>query len=271
MYCLGVWYAGSTAEDWKAVQTAQKIISPLTSREHIATSCCLRRTKAITGDPSHPAYPLFDLLPSGRRYRSTKSHTSRLTDSFFPWAIQTTNTNRYTQHVTWVYEFELLKQFALCHHRHITVINRVWPFYFIFSYAANSCLWKRQEVLIYCIFPSFTFKTHVCSNIVVSTAKLLMVHVKVILYLIFMHELFPCTPQYSQPDVSLLSFLSVGQHSLSMLFSHRGHNTEPLTSWVVLHMTTNLMFKINTGTSVTLDLSQGVSAFCYPNKYSYQQ
>ena len=97
-YCLGVWYAGSTAKDKKAVQrvinTAQKIIGCLlTSLEHIATSCCLRRTKAITGDPSHPAYPLFDLLPSGRRYRSTKSHTSRLTDSFFPWAIRTTNTN----------------------------------------------------------------------------------------------------------------------------------------------------------------------------------
>ena len=100
-YCLGVWYAGSTAEDRKVVQrvinTAQKIIgSPLTSLEHIATSCCLRRSKAITGDPSHPAYPLFDLLPSGRHYRSTKSHTSKLTNSFFPWAIRTTNTNGHT-------------------------------------------------------------------------------------------------------------------------------------------------------------------------------
>ncbi|XP_028299247.1 thymidylate kinase isoform X1 [Gouania willdenowi] len=100
-YCLGVWYTGSTVKDRKAVQrvinTAQKIIGcPLPSLENIATSCCLRRTKAITGDPLHPAHPLFDLLPSGRRYRSTKSHTCRLTNSFFPWAIRTANTHGYT-------------------------------------------------------------------------------------------------------------------------------------------------------------------------------
>ena len=98
MHCLSVWYAGSTAKDWKVVQrvisTVQKIIGcPLPSLENISTSCSLRRTKAITGDPSHPAYPLFDLLPSGRRYRSTKSHTSKLMKSFFPWAIWTANTH----------------------------------------------------------------------------------------------------------------------------------------------------------------------------------
>uniref|UniRef100_A0A8C5DJK7 Reverse transcriptase domain-containing protein n=1 Tax=Gouania willdenowi TaxID=441366 RepID=A0A8C5DJK7_GOUWI len=91
-YCLGVWYAGSTVKDRKAVQrvinTAQKIIGcPLPTLENIATSCCLRRTKAITEDPLHLAHPLFDLLPSGRRY------TCRLTNSFFPWAIRTANTH----------------------------------------------------------------------------------------------------------------------------------------------------------------------------------
>jgi len=91
-------YAGSTAEDRKAVQrvinTAQKIIGcPLPSLENISISCCLRGTKAIVRDPSHPAYPLFDLLPSGRHYRSVKSHTNRLTYSFFPWAIWTANTH----------------------------------------------------------------------------------------------------------------------------------------------------------------------------------
>lgn len=96
-HSLSVWYAGSKAEDRKAVQrvinTAQKIIGcPLTSLENISISCCLRRTKAITSDPSHPAYPMFDLLPSGRRYRSIKSRTSRLMNSFFPWAIRTVNT-----------------------------------------------------------------------------------------------------------------------------------------------------------------------------------
>ena len=69
-YCLGVWYIGSTAEHRKSVQrvinTTQKI---------------------ITGDLSHPAHHLFDWLPSGRRFRSIKSHTS-----FFPWTIWTAKT-----------------------------------------------------------------------------------------------------------------------------------------------------------------------------------
>lgn len=62
-HCLSVWYAGSTAEDRKAVlrviDTAQRIIGcPLPSLENISTSCCLRRTKAITRDPSHPGSPV---------------------------------------------------------------------------------------------------------------------------------------------------------------------------------------------------------------------
>ncbi len=98
-YCLSVWYSGSTAEDKNAVQrvikTAQKIIGcPLPTLEQLSTSCCLRKIKAITGDPTHPAHPLFDLLPSGRRYRSIKSRTSRLTNSCFPWTIRTANTHR---------------------------------------------------------------------------------------------------------------------------------------------------------------------------------
>lgn len=49
------------------------------------------RTKAILGDPSHPTHPLFDLFPSGRRFRPIKSRTSRLKNSLFPWAIRTAN------------------------------------------------------------------------------------------------------------------------------------------------------------------------------------
>ena len=63
MHCFNVWYSDSTAGDRKAVQgainTAQKIIGcPLPSLENISTFCCLRRTKAITGDSSHHAYPI---------------------------------------------------------------------------------------------------------------------------------------------------------------------------------------------------------------------
>ncbi len=41
----------------------------------------------ITLDPSHPAHSLFDLLPSGRRYRALSTRTTRHRNSFFPQAI----------------------------------------------------------------------------------------------------------------------------------------------------------------------------------------
>uniref|UniRef100_A0A8C6LR59 Reverse transcriptase domain-containing protein n=1 Tax=Nothobranchius furzeri TaxID=105023 RepID=A0A8C6LR59_NOTFU len=96
-YSLSVWYAGSTAEDRKAVQrtinTAQRITGcTLPSLEAISRTRCLKRTAAILRDPTHPVHCLFDLLPSGRRFRSVKSHTTRLSNSFFPWAIRTFNT-----------------------------------------------------------------------------------------------------------------------------------------------------------------------------------
>uniref|UniRef100_A0A8C6P5X3 Reverse transcriptase domain-containing protein n=1 Tax=Nothobranchius furzeri TaxID=105023 RepID=A0A8C6P5X3_NOTFU len=96
-YSLSVWYAGSTAEDRKAVQrtinTAQRSIGcTLPSLEAISRTRCLKRTAAILRDPTHPAHCLFDLLPSGRRFRSVKPHTTRLSNSFFPWTIRTFNT-----------------------------------------------------------------------------------------------------------------------------------------------------------------------------------
>ncbi|KAK5892697.1 hypothetical protein CesoFtcFv8_013051 [Champsocephalus esox] len=98
-YCISAWYAGCSAADRKALQrvinTAQRIIGcPLPSLEDITRSRCLRRTSSILKDSSHPARHLFDLLPSGRRYRSLKARTSRLTNSFFPWAIRTLNTQK---------------------------------------------------------------------------------------------------------------------------------------------------------------------------------
>ncbi|XP_051880113.1 phosphofurin acidic cluster sorting protein 1-like isoform X2 [Pristis pectinata] len=39
-------------------------------------------------DPHHPCRALFSMLPSGRRYRSLKTHISRFNNSFFPTAIR---------------------------------------------------------------------------------------------------------------------------------------------------------------------------------------
>ena len=42
---------------------------------------------------AHPAHHMFDLLPSGRCYRSIRTRTNRLRNSIFPQAITALNTN----------------------------------------------------------------------------------------------------------------------------------------------------------------------------------
>nr|XP_033468764.1 mas-related G-protein coupled receptor member A4-like [Epinephelus lanceolatus] len=82
-YNITVWYAGCSAVDKKALQrvvrTAQRIIGcSLPSLEDIATSCYLSRATKIIRDPSHPGHHLFQLLPSGRRYRTAKVMNDRV-------------------------------------------------------------------------------------------------------------------------------------------------------------------------------------------------
>lgn len=96
VYCITVWFSTCTEAERKrlhrVVKTAQRIIGcPLPSLTDIYASRCLRRAEAITRDSTHPAHHLFDLLPSGRRYRSIRTRTNRLRDSFFPRAITALN------------------------------------------------------------------------------------------------------------------------------------------------------------------------------------
>ena len=95
-YSISGWYAGCSAADKKALQRvirmAEKTIGcPLPSLEHISTSRCRNRANKIIKDSSHPGHRLFFLLPSGRRYRSFKSRTNRLKNSFYPWAVRLLN------------------------------------------------------------------------------------------------------------------------------------------------------------------------------------
>ena len=88
---ITAWSAGRWAADRRALQrvigTAQKITGcPLPSLEELAHSRCTNRTRSILKDPAHH---LFN--HSGGRDRSMKSGTSRLTNSFYPWAIHTLN------------------------------------------------------------------------------------------------------------------------------------------------------------------------------------
>ncbi|KAK1803830.1 hypothetical protein P4O66_003786 [Electrophorus voltai] len=91
--CITTWFGNCTAFDRKTLQrivrTAEKIIGvSLFSITNIYTTRHIRKTTSIVKDPTHPSHELFTLLPSGRRYRSIWSRTSRLCNSFFPEAIR---------------------------------------------------------------------------------------------------------------------------------------------------------------------------------------
>ncbi len=87
--CITVWYGNCCAADRKTLQrtvnTAAKIIgAPLPSILDIFLTRCSSKAKSIVEDPTHPSHSLFQLLPSGRRYRSIRARSARLLNSFFP-------------------------------------------------------------------------------------------------------------------------------------------------------------------------------------------
>ncbi len=96
--CITVWYGNCSAADRKTLQwtvnTAAKIIgAPLPSILDIFLAQCSSKASSIVKDPTHLSHNLFQLLPSGRRYRSIKARSVRLLNSFFPQAVRALNSN----------------------------------------------------------------------------------------------------------------------------------------------------------------------------------
>ncbi len=94
--CITVWYGNCSAADRKTLQrtvnTAAKIIgAPLPSILDIFLAQCSSKTNSIVKDPTHPSHNLFQLLPSGRRYRSSKLALSDCSTAFSPrlWELLT--------------------------------------------------------------------------------------------------------------------------------------------------------------------------------------
>ena len=91
-YGLLVWFSSCTRADKEAlhrvVKAAGRIIgTSLPEISTVFTSRCLSRVKNIIKDQFHPAHHLFQLLPSGRRYRSIRSRTN----SLYPQAVRLLN------------------------------------------------------------------------------------------------------------------------------------------------------------------------------------
>ncbi len=96
---ITVWFSSATKSDLRrlrrVVRTAERIIGTiLPSLQELYLSRVSKRAGKITLDPSHPAHSLFELLPSGRRYRALSTRTTRHRNSFFPQAIHLMNTQQ---------------------------------------------------------------------------------------------------------------------------------------------------------------------------------
>ena len=91
-FSITVWY-GSATEEQKArlqrvVKNASKIVgAELPALSDIYTQRVVKRGDKITKDTAHPANSLFQLLPSGRRYRFLGASTERSRKGFFPRAM----------------------------------------------------------------------------------------------------------------------------------------------------------------------------------------
>ena len=90
------WYGNCLASDRKALQrivrTAQYITgAKLPAIQDLYTRRCQRKALKIVKDSSHPSHRLFSLLPHVKRYRSAKSRSKRILNSFYPQAIRLLN------------------------------------------------------------------------------------------------------------------------------------------------------------------------------------
>ncbi len=79
---ITVWFGSANKSDirrlQRTVRTAERIIGVhLPNLQDLYNSRVKKRAGNIITDPSHPGHNLFALLPSGRRYRSLCTRTSR--------------------------------------------------------------------------------------------------------------------------------------------------------------------------------------------------
>ena len=93
---ITVWFGSATKLDrnrlQRTVRSAERIIGvDLPTIQDLYTSRVRKWAGKITADPSHPGHILFQLLPSGRGYRTLFAKTTRHRNSFFPLAFSLMN------------------------------------------------------------------------------------------------------------------------------------------------------------------------------------
>ncbi|KAL3062425.1 hypothetical protein OYC64_002271 [Pagothenia borchgrevinki] len=95
--CITAWYGSCIALNRKTLQRLVKTAQNITRTElpsmmeDLYSQRLRKKALRIIKDPHHPGHKLFRLLPSDRRYRSIRTKTTRLGDSFIPQAIRLFN------------------------------------------------------------------------------------------------------------------------------------------------------------------------------------
>ena len=93
---ITAWYDSCTSSYCRTLQrvvkAAERIVGvSLPSLQDIYSTRLTCKALSIAGDPTHPSHNLFSLLPSGRRLKSLRARTSRLSNSFIHQAVRKLN------------------------------------------------------------------------------------------------------------------------------------------------------------------------------------
>ena len=90
-----VWFGNMTYDDRnslsRVIRTARRLTGVDLPDLHEIFYCRVKsRFGKLIADPSHPAYMFFELLPSGKRYRSLgySGMGSRTSNSLYPTAVR---------------------------------------------------------------------------------------------------------------------------------------------------------------------------------------
>ena len=92
MGCITAWYGNCSASDRKALERVVRMAQDITGAklpaiQDLYTRRCQRKALKIVKDSSHPSHRGFSLLPHCKQYRSTKSRSKRILNSFYRQAI----------------------------------------------------------------------------------------------------------------------------------------------------------------------------------------
>ncbi len=165
--CMSItgWFSSATKSDLRilrrVVRTAEQIIGKtLPTFQDLYSSRVSKRAGKITLDPSHPAHSLFELLPSGRRYRALNTRTDRTQEQFLP------SGNPYHEHLTLIMVHTLFinlytylsnthtkSTFQIAHSMHIhTIVNLyiVIPYLLVLCFFYYLCFCSVSVILLHC-------------------------------------------------------------------------------------------------------------------------